>query len=379
MSIADKVCILSRQKIDNMGAVLQAYALKKILESMGCEVEFLDVQPNDEENKLRNNRCLDYSTEGELQGRRGLRGKLRKVDKYFINRINIKCRTMASKNYYADFRKNYLNIGKTSAHYDLCVIGSDCVFDCMGIRGFTTQLFGNVKEAEKVITYAASCGATRLQDLPEGVASKIRESFGRISAFSVRDKNTHEFVAKFTNKRINENLDPVLIYDFDSEAGQADMPEVPERYCIVYSFYNRFNSQKEAETIKDFCSRHKLTPVTVGAPQYWINRHIVCSPFQCLKLFQKADFVITDTFHGTVFSAKYADKFAVLTRESNYNKLSDLITRLGIEKHWMQDISELEAKYLVKKDMEHIHRVIEAGKEAAAAYLRENITMEKTV
>lgn len=374
-----KVCILSMQRVENMGSLLQAYALKKTLENMGCEVEFLDIQPNAAEDKLRNGNHLDFSTRQESQGLQKLQRKLKKIDKYTVNRIKVKFHSRAQKRYFADFRRNVLHIDRTSAHYDICIIGSDEVFGCMSEVewGFTTQLFGNVKEAEKVITYAASCGPTRFQDLPEGVAFKIREAFGRIRAFSVRDKNTLEFVAKLTGKKAQEHLDPVLIYDFSSEVEQADMPKIPKRCCIVYSYQNRFHSQEEAEAIKSFCDRHNLTPVTVAGRQYWTNRHIACSPFQCLKLFEAADFVITDTFHGTIFSAKYAKKFAVLTRESNYNKLSDLITRIGIEEHWMRDINELEAKYSINKDTEHICEVIGAGKKAALTYLRENIAADE--
>ena len=123
-----KVCILSMQRVNNMGSLLQAYALKKMLESMGCEVEFFDIQPNEEDDKLRNGRHLGFSMERESQGMRGLWGKLKKVDKYAINRIKIKTKSIIRKVYYAVFRKNHLNINETSTHYDICVIGSDEVF-----------------------------------------------------------------------------------------------------------------------------------------------------------------------------------------------------------------------------------------------------------
>lgn len=378
--LVSKVCILSMQRVENMGSLLQAYALKKTLENMGCEVEFLDIQPNAADDKLRNGRYLDFSAGQGLSGLRKLQRKLKKIDKYIINRIKVKFNSRTQKRYFDEFRQNVLHIDKTSAHYDICVIGSDEVFGCMSKVewGFTTQLFGNVKEAERVITYAASCGPTRFQDLPEKVVFRIQEAFERISSFSVRDKNTFEFVKKLTGKRAQEHLDPVLIYDFSSEVEQADMPKIPKRYCIIYSYPNRFNDQKEAEAIKEFCDKHKLIPVTLGGRQYWANRYITCSPFQCLKLFEKADFIITDTFHGTIFSAKYAKKFAVLVRESNYNKLSDLIVRLGIEEHWMRDIGELEEKYAVSKNTEHIQEVIDAGKEASIAYLQKNIVTSES-
>lgn len=116
------------------------------------------------------------------------------------------------------FRHTVLNIQKTSKYYHLCVIGSDEVFNCLssGTWGFTTQLFGNVPEAKKVITYAASCGSNRYDDIPDK-KNRIKETFKKVSGFSVRDKNTHEFVSKLTDKEIYDNLDPVLIYDFAKE------------------------------------------------------------------------------------------------------------------------------------------------------------------
>lgn len=49
-----KVCILSMQMVDNMGSLLQSFALKRILEEMNVQVEFLDIAPNEEDNNLLN-------------------------------------------------------------------------------------------------------------------------------------------------------------------------------------------------------------------------------------------------------------------------------------------------------------------------------------
>lgn len=97
------------------------------------------------------------------------------------------------------------------------------------------------------------------------------------------------------------------------------------------------------------CKRHELTPIAIGAPQFWIKDYIVCSPFQCLKIFKESDFVITDTFHGTIFASKYADKFAVLARASNKNKLLDLVGKIEMKDHLMSNLSELEEKYALLK------------------------------
>lgn len=367
-----KVCILSMQQIDNMGSLLQSYALKTIIERLGNEVEFIDIKKRDEDYELLGNYKQEYNEEREKDG---LIGKISKIDRYALNRIKIKRNNMKQTDCFDKFRSECLNIEKKSQQYDLCVIGSDEVFNCLnsGAWGFTSQLFGNVPEANKVITYAASCGSTKYEELPEKVAEKIKKTFEDVAAFSVRDENTHKFVEKLTDKQINDNLDPVLMYNFDFEVEQITLPKMPKHYCVVYSYYNRIHTAEEIDAIKGFCKRHELTPVAVGAPQFWIKDYIVCSPFQCLKIFKESDFVITDTFHGTIFASKYADKFAVLARASNKNKLLDLVRKIGMKDHLMSDFSELEEKYGLLKNKEKFNSTIEKEKQRTVQYLKNNI------
>ena len=366
------VCILSMQKVDNMGSLLQSYALKRKIEQLGNEVEFIDIKRKDEDYQLLGDYRKIYCEEAE---KNGFLGKVKKIDKFALNRMKIKKKSIEQSEVFDCFRKKYLNIDNHHEKYDLCVIGSDEVFNCLssGAWGFTTQLFGNVEQADKVITYAASCGSTKYDDLPSKVANKIKETFETVSAFSVRDANTHAFVNHLSNKKVIENLDPVLIYDFDKDIDQILLPKLPKKYCIVYSYYNRIHTTDEINTIKNFCRKHELTPIAVGAPQYWIKDYVVCSPLQCLKIFKNSDFVFTDTFHGTIFSAKYAKKFAVLVRESNKNKLLDLIDKIGMHNHLLNDISEIENKFYIEKDMERFNKIISHEKEKTMEYLKRNI------
>lgn len=113
-----------------------------------------------------------------------------------------------------------------------------------------------------------------------------------------------------------------------------------------------------------------MVPVAVGAPQFWIDDYIVCSPFQCLKVFQHADFVITDTFHGTIFSAKYARKFRVLVRDSNQNKLLDLVERLNLTEHLMESFGQLQTHRDEYMDTEMISALLSEEKKHSLNYLR---------
>lgn len=340
------------QRVSNFGSLLQGYALKKMLEQQGHTVSFLDIEPNVEDNRLLYGKSNQFPQEAVCTVFR----KLKRVDKYAPNRIRIKMLSRQQNARFQEFRRDILAINEEAnfCDHDCCVIGSDEVFNCLAGApwGFTSQLFGNVPQASRVITYAASCGATVYEDVPENVAQRIKESFANVAAFSVRDRNTREFVSKLTEETVFEHLDPAFVYDFKDEIGAAKLPaQLPERYCIVYSYYNRFHDPKDIDRIKRFCKKNDMKIVSVGAPQMWIKDHLVLSPFEALKVFENAAFVITDTFHGTIFASKYAHRFAVMTRSSNLNKLGDLIERLSIRKHLIESLDELETAFMHENDV----------------------------
>ena len=66
------VGILSMQKVDNLGSLLQAYGLKKVLESLGSETEFMDIKKIDEDYNLSKEHAQDFSGELEAKGLTGL-------------------------------------------------------------------------------------------------------------------------------------------------------------------------------------------------------------------------------------------------------------------------------------------------------------------
>lgn len=366
-----KVCILSMQKVDNFGSLLQSYSLKKILESLKCDVSFIDIIPNKDDDQLLDVK-MDFSKETSSNKK-----FLKRIDKYFLYRMKNKFLNKKQNKVFEQFRENSLGINDDDncKEYDICVIGSDEVFNCSTKApwGFTTQLFGNVKNAQKIITYAASCGATQVKNINKKTSNAIIRSFKNISAFSVRDDNTKKFVEKFSDKDINMNLDPVLVGNFDSEIEHSNRHMLKRKYCIVYSYYNRIKSTEEIDTIKEFCKKNDMLIVSVGAPQFWINKFLVLNPFEMLNVFKNAEFVITDTFHGTIFASKYSKKFMTILRESNTNKLEDLINRINKSNHLCKDIKDIYTIYNQDNNLTETKNITEKEREASIKYLMDNI------
>ena len=368
-----KTGILSMQMVDNYGSLLQAYGLKKIVESLGSDVGFIDIK------KIQ----ADYMLLGDvIEYHDGESDKKTRFQKLFSKDFFVRLANKKVNQRFVEecrrFRTKYLEIDKKSQNYDLCIIGADEVFNCLnsGWWGYTSQLFGNVSEANTIITYAASCGATKYDNLPLGVKESIRNSFGKISDFSVRDANTYDFVSRFEKNNVIQNLDPVLIYDYEHEVENANLLDLPNHYCVIYSYSYRYYKEEEISSILAFCKAHTLTPVAIQGGQTWCKNFIACNPFECLKIFQNADFVITDTFHGAIFSIKYAQKFAVITRNSNYNKLTDLVSKINIEKHLINNIRQLEEVFNIEKDERTINLIINEERKKTYQYLRKYVNGE---
>lgn len=366
-----KIAILSMQKVDNIGSLLQSYSLKKILEKEGNTVSFIDIEKNEEDYKLMEK----YYTKEKKK----IINKIKKIDKYFFNRLKMKKLQKMQNAIYQKFRKEKLNIkdGDNDDEYDLCIIGSDEVFNCVQESkwGFTSQLYGNVRQASNVITYAASCGSTTVDKIPTKVKERIQKYFRNISAFSARDENTKMFIQKLSDKKVEMHLDPVLVGNFDEEMKKVDINKMglPEHYCIIYSYPNRINSKLEINAIKKYCKDNNLELITIGNPQMWVKNYKILDPFETLEAFKKADLVITDTFHGTIFSAKYSRKFAIMVRESNKNKLDDLINRLNIKEHKISKIEDLEKACMLNNDITSIREVLEKERKNTIKYLEDNV------
>ena len=97
------------------------------------------------------------------------------------------------------------------------------------------------------------------------------------------------------------------------------------------------------------------------------------TPFELLKAFQNAECIVTDTFHGTLFGAKFGKRMAVLIRESNQNKLEDLTQRLQIQSHVITDISQLETVLKKELDKKKIGQILGLEREKSLKYLKENL------
>ena len=309
-----KVGILSMQRIKNYGSFLQAFALKSILEELGADVEFVDYHPGE--------------TLIPSDGGMGIKRKIIKGVEAWKGSAppSEKIRFINYKRNYAEKYYPYLGITDEmnySPKLDVLVIGSDEVFNCVQNNtnvGFAPELFGQESNAEKVISYAASFGNTTFEKLKQyGVDLKVTGWLKSFDALSVRDENSARIVEALTGNKPEINLDPVLMYDFITDR-KTSKGVIEDNYIL-----------------------------------------------------QHAEYIVTDTFHGTILSTITHRPFASIVRNAGYGnseKLLDLLKRLRLESRIWNNLSELEDLLQEGQDYKETDYLLQRERIRTREYLR---------
>ena len=118
---------------------------------------------------------------------------------------------------------------------------------------------------------------------------------------------------------------------------------------------------------------HIKKTLSIGVKQSFTDLYVNVDPFTLLAYIKNADYVITDTFHGTVFSIKYQIPFATLIRPSNIEKLSDLLEKFGLSSRTVNDANNIKDVCTEEIDKLNILKLLKTYRESAITYLKDNL------
>jgi len=108
-----------------------------------------------------------------------------------------------------------------------------------------------------------------------------------------------------------------------------------------------FTVTREGKEIQKFAHANGMTTLSIMDEQPFCDEVVECKPDEILSYVKNADCVITDTFHGTIFSIIYHKPFAVFCRKksdtgsTNAEKLLDLLQRLDLMDCVIEDVSNI--------------------------------------
>lgn len=360
-----KIGILSMQRILNYGSYFQAYSLKTILESLGHTVQFVDYQVNWTINVLNSYKHRSFR-------------RLRLLKRCVLHPHDYHAKEALER--YAVFAPCYPALGLSAKYHfrskvDVLIIGSDEVFNCLQSNqdvGYSLQLFGKQNRARKLVSYAASFGDTTLERLKQyEVDREIADCLRKFDMISVRDKNSVDIVTALGLPEPLQHFDPVLIGDLEKRTwGSCNL----KNFMIVYGYHKRFTPD-EGKAIMDFAKERHLRVILLNEPQTFGDELIYCKPDEILSYFACSDYVVTDTFHGTIFAVLYHKPVAVFCRTvkdtsySNENKLWDLVAKLELKRQCVSDPRDLGHVLQNAIDFDTVDRIRARERERAITYL----------
>ncbi len=376
-----KIGIMTMHRIVNYGSFLQAFSLKKTLEYMGHQVVFVDYQPGP---------VLVESDDVEPQS---------KVVEFYY-KVIWKLKNLIDKNQISQSDANQLKYGfremynKTllpllgvdaqpsyNVEVDMLVIGSDEVFN--GIQtnpdvGFSKDLFGYNHKARRLISYAGSFGNTTVQQLEKyKVIDTVRKGFERFDSISVRDRNSEKIITNLLGEAPNRHIDPVFLFDYSEFMPKE---KIDENYIVVYAYWGRITSE-EAEAIKVFAELKKKKIICLCGPQKYLDNFMSPEPYQLLSYFRDADYIFTDTFHGSVFSIKYNKNFTVFVREGhgkhygNSEKVTGLLDQFGLVGRVANSPDDARLILESAPDYKQVNEALEREIKKSRDYLQKEISL----
>lgn len=358
-----KIAILSMQRVINFGSVLQAYSLQKILEKISNEpVQFIDIDES--------HVCFSKKTVCE-EAETGAPKVLSNSVFARAKRKLIKKLSSLNKKKITKFMAETLKLTEDNQKdsYDLVVVGSDEVFNHR--HGVNLQLHGDVKQAKNVISYAASAGSAMLEDISAEDRSVVREAMAHFAAVSVRDTATEKYAQALYDGEVQHHLDPVLVGDL---AERRHRRVWLKNYLLVYAYGHRIKTAEEIDAIQKYARDRGLKIVAMGGSQPWCDLYIPASPFRLLDYFYYADAVVTDTFHGTIFSVINRKRFAVIVRNTNGNKLRGLLEDLTLQSREVQNMDRLAEVLDAPIDYQPVEEIRAREKQRAHTYLETELT-----
>ena len=277
-----KVGILTFHDADNLGAVLQAYALESVIEkSCGASAEII------------NYKCDKITETKYVQKNRDIKSLIKAVPMSVYYKIK--------RHGFEKFRKEQLrcskityskqNIKNAANDYDIFITGSDQVWnpECSGED--STYVLDFVRDSSKKYSYAASIGN---YDITKAGSEWIK-AIAAYSGVSVREKTACEQLGSIgINAQVH--TDPVMLLSRKEWEEIMSKPVFKEKYVLVYLVLPDVNVMRKAT---EYAKEHNLKLISNKKSIEFILHN---SPSDFLAWINNAEYVFTNSFHGTAFS-----------------------------------------------------------------------------
>ena len=369
----ETVGIITMHQVLNCGSALQAYALQKVVESLGFDVEIIDYKyPNKYHKSLRNKNVniLSYI-----------------IDRCYANMVRLYLKQLFKpfyKRYYHLSKIKYNNsqsIRKCPPTYDIYISGSDQVWNPDYIGNDTNFMLDFVDSPNK-IAYAGSIANNMIQNKE---LDTYVTSWKKYKSLSVREEHSVDFLSELCNKRVDFVWDPSLLLPPDKWREIEAMASVKydKPYILIYILGYSFPVYDYANSLIDYVAKETGLDVVLFIYSRAHRRELSCkykseskvSPQNFIYLINHASLVITDSFHATAMSINFSRPVYPLIKSKDNidNRVFSLLCSLGIDEWAIQKGTAFDKLPPLTPSYSAVQNKLSDLRKSSIDYLKKNL------
>ena len=314
-----KIGILTYHKSNNFGALLQAIALRSVLENAGHQATFIDYWPG------YHRRMYDNFSFLYFLRKKGVKARFKYLKECLIPYQYRKKRKENFDCFIHQYVEPYLSSMQES--YDVVVHGSDQIWRKQPeMHIYNPVYFGKHSiQAQRKISYAASMGI-----LPECEKDKniVKEYLVSLDCISVRESSLLDLVHSFGYEDARLDLDPTLLLPSSFWVDTFHLSQEKEKYALYYCLQNSFDIAELRKFVHSKGLKLKII-YSKAVGKDTDGQYTTSGPEDFLNLIYGADFVFTSSFHGLAFALIFQKPFYASYRK-NSGRAASLLQSLGL-------------------------------------------------
>lgn len=244
---------------------------------------------------------------------------------------------------YIKFYKKKIYSGMDStdieSEFDLVVAGSDQVWNPYSAWVNENNFLTFISE-EKRASIAASFS---IDTIPEEKKWTYEKYLNGIPRITVREFSAQKIIKDLCGKDVSVIMDPTIVVDISFWESILEKPKMrlPKKYVVDYVL----GDNTEKKIIKEFASKHNIEIVSLNKGSKWY----ITSPTEFLYIIKNAEFVFTDSYHGTIFSILFEIPFKnILRKDSNVSmqsRFETLYHSLGICSEYVSSQNNINMEF----------------------------------
>lgn len=354
---------------DNYGSALQAYALQYAFKQRGGEISTLYQQPKSY--LLRFARTYLIPTQYDSLGK-----KIRKAHADFINRKKrAKVRNFWKRNVVLDKVKSLEETISKDGMPITYVCGSDQIWNPQFQPNTLFYLDSQAIRNCTKFSYAASVAVEELNDKQAFYFSEKLNSFDCIS---VREKTGKKLLEGILNKPVRVDVDPVLLESVDFWKNIKSDKFSNKDYILLYMLRPM---PELVEFTKHIAIKKNLKVLYIGDSYLKDSDIISCHDAgveDFLSAIYYAKYVITNSFHATVFSTLFCKRFCSYAVSRTGTRVHDYLVDVGLEKCQILDLSQRDYTFSEDIDWKRVNSKIDIRRKESLDYIKFIVEQDST-